>query len=94
MKFLLKKFPRGTTWAIFGFVIGSIPAIFMTEEFILAPSDAVQIAVGVILFLAGTIASFALTAFMETKIKKVTPHTETLTETAETQPQTEIDEQN
>lgn len=94
MKFLLKKFPRGTTWAIFGFVIGSIPAIFMTEEFILAPSNAVQIAVGVILLVAGIIASFALTAFMETKIKKVTPHTETLTETAETQPQTEIDEQN
>lgn len=28
MKFLLKKFPRGTFFAIFGFIIGSIPAVY------------------------------------------------------------------
>ncbi|MDE7168410.1 MAG: DUF368 domain-containing protein [Clostridia bacterium] len=65
MKFLMKKFPRGTGWAIFGFVIGSIPAIFMTKEFITAPVDGVQIAIGAILCLAGVIASYALAAYAE-----------------------------
>ncbi len=65
MKLLMKKFPRGTGWAIFGFVIGSIPAIFMTKEFITAPVDGVQIAIGAILCLAGVIASYALSAYAE-----------------------------
>ena len=65
MKFLMKKFPRGTGWAIFGFVIGSIPAIFMTKKFITAPVDGVQIAIGAILCLAGVIASYALAAYAE-----------------------------
>ena len=70
MKFLMKKFPRGTGWAIFGFVIGSIPAIFMTKEFITAPVDGVQIAIGAILCLAGVIASFALSAYAEGRNSK------------------------
>ena len=65
MKLLMKKFPRGTGWAIFGFVIGSIPAIFMTKEFITAPVDGIQIAIGAILCLAGVIASYALAAYAE-----------------------------
>lgn len=69
MKLLMKKFPRGTGWAIFGFVIGSIPAIFMTKEFITAPVDGVQIAIGAILCLAGVIASYALATFAENKHK-------------------------
>lgn len=28
MKYLLKKFPRGTYFAIFGFILGSIPAVY------------------------------------------------------------------
>lgn len=28
MKYLLKKFPRGTYFAIFGFIIGSVPAVY------------------------------------------------------------------
>ncbi|MDE7083454.1 MAG: DUF368 domain-containing protein [Clostridia bacterium] len=67
MKFLLKKFPRGTGWAILGFVFGSIPAIFLTEEFTTAAVDGVQIAIGAILCLAGVIASFALTAYAEAR---------------------------
>ncbi len=65
MKFLRKKFPRGTGWAILGFVLGSIPAIFLTEEFTTAPVDGVQVAIGAILCLAGVIASYALTAYAE-----------------------------
>ncbi|MDE7295903.1 MAG: DUF368 domain-containing protein, partial [Clostridia bacterium] len=30
MKFLLKKFPRGTYFAIFGFIVGSIPAVYFS----------------------------------------------------------------
>lgn len=75
MKFLMKKFPRGTFWAIFGFVIGSLPAILLTyngnfPDFPFASLNAVHIAIGVILAVAGAIASFALTAFMESKMKK------------------------
>lgn len=75
MKLLMKKFPRGTFWAIFGFVIGSLPAILLTydgnfPDFTLASLDAVHISVGVILAVAGAIASFALTAVLEAKMKK------------------------
>ena len=70
LKFLMKKFPRGTGWAIFGFVIGSIPAIFMTKEFITAPVDGVQIAIGAILCLAGVIASYALASYAEAHSSK------------------------
>ncbi len=70
MKLFMKKFPRGTSWAIMGFVIGSIPAIFLTEEFKAAPVDGIQIAIGAILCIAGIICSYALTAFLEAKSKK------------------------
>ena len=30
MKFLLKKFPRGTYFAILGFIVGSIPAVYLS----------------------------------------------------------------
>lgn len=70
MRLLLKKFPRGTGWAIMGFVIGSIPALFFTEEFTTAPVDSIQIAVGAILCLTGVIASYALTAYAEAHSSK------------------------
>lgn len=63
MKFLLKRFPRVTNWAIMGFVLGSIPALCFTEEFASAPVDGIQIAAGAILCILGIIASFALTAY-------------------------------
>lgn len=72
MKFLMKKFPRGTGWAILGFVFGSIPAIFLTEEFTTATVDGVQIAIGAILCLAGVIASYALSAYAESRKCKET----------------------
>lgn len=70
MKLLIKKFPRCTGWAIFGFVIGSIPAIFLTEEFAAAPVDGIQVAMGALLCLAGIILSFALTAYAEARTSK------------------------
>lgn len=75
MKLFMKKFPKGTAWAIIGFVIGSLPAILITyngnfPEHTFASLDAVHISVGVILGLAGIIASYALTAVLENKAKK------------------------
>lgn len=68
MQFLLKRFRRATYWSIVGFVIGSIPAVIITffHEYgdnlttYLAPW---QIAVGVICFVLGAIATFLLARF-------------------------------
>lgn len=75
MKLLLKKFPRGTMWAIIGFVIGSIPAIFITynqnfPEFVYTSLTPAHIAVGCVLGVLGIIGSYVLTVFIETKNKK------------------------
>ena len=72
MKFFLDKFPRGTSWAILGFVVGSIPAILIAFDYSSAPLDAIQIAIGVILCIAGAIASFAFTSWAEKRIEKPT----------------------
>lgn len=73
MKFLLNKFPRGTLWAIIGFVIGSIPAIFLSFDWQgegIPPITTTHIIVGAALCVAGIIATFALTAYVEAKMKK------------------------
>lgn len=73
MKYLMKKFPRGTNWAIIGFVAGSIPAILVSfpsnfPEFLPVPT--VHIIVGVILCALGAVGAYALTAVVEAKINK------------------------
>ena len=84
MKLLLDKFPRGTHWAIIGFVVGSIPAILIAFDYSSAPIDAVQIAIGVILGIAGAIGSFAFTCWTENRLKKLaTPPTPEETENTE-----------
>lgn len=68
MQLLLKRFRRATYWSIVGFVIGSIPAVIITFfhkygaslDAYLAP---LQIALGVILFVAGAVATFLLARF-------------------------------
>lgn len=77
MKFLLEKLPRGTYWAIIGFVIGSVPAILITyngnfPDFPYSSLSIPHIVIGVVLAVAGAIASFALTALVEAKMKKKT----------------------
>ncbi|MDE7181710.1 MAG: DUF368 domain-containing protein [Clostridia bacterium] len=74
MKFLLSKFPRATRWAIIGFVLGSIPAIFITynqnfPEQVYSSVSAAQIAVGVVLCVIGAVGTFLLTVYAE-KIEK------------------------
>lgn len=71
MKYLLNRFPRTTYWAIIGFVIGSIPAIFISfpSNFPAASYDTAQIVVGAVLCALGIIAAYAFTAFAERKMK-------------------------
>lgn len=68
MKYLLNKFPRGTYWAIIGFVVGNFPAIFIqffTDSNYVATVNPVQIAVGVVLCVLGAVGTFILTAYAE-----------------------------
>ena len=76
MKYLLNKFPRATNWAIIGFVVGSIPAIFITyngnfPDFVYSTLSVAHIAVGCVLCVLGIIATFTLTAFVEHKNRQV-----------------------
>ena len=67
MKFLLQKFPRGTRWAIIGFVLGSIPAIFIVFDYAGSPMDGLQVAAGMVLWALGMVATYALTSYAESK---------------------------
>lgn len=67
MKFLLVRFPRGTRWAIFGFVLASLPAVFIVFDYSSAPLGGVHIAAGCILFALGALGAFALSAYADKK---------------------------
>ena len=72
MKYLLNKFPRATNWAIIGFVIGSIPAIFITykgnfPDFVYSSLGAAHIAAGCVLCVLGIIGTFTITSFIQNK---------------------------
>lgn len=71
MQMLLTKHPRVTYWAICGFVIGSIPAIFVVFDYANSPINAIQIAVGCALFFIGAVVSFAMTKWAERRKKKM-----------------------
>ncbi len=75
MKLLLGKFPRATNWAIIGFVIGSIPAIFITynhnfPDFVYTSLTVPHIVVGCVLCVLAILGAYALTAFVEHKSKQ------------------------
>lgn len=72
MKFLLTKFPRGTYWAIVGFVAASIPALFITypANFPSAPFDGMQLGLGIALCVAGGVAAYLITLFADKKLNK------------------------
>ena len=76
MKYLLGKFPRATNWAIIGFVIGSIPAIFITyngnfPDFVYSTLSVAHIAVGCVLCVLGIIGAYFLSEFAGRKTKLV-----------------------
>ncbi len=74
MQLLLKHFPRATGWAIFGFVVGSIPAIVVTffSEYGEGYLDALMISLGVILFAAGALGTYFLTDYAQKKLSAET----------------------
>lgn len=67
MKLFLEKYPRGTHWAIAGFVIGSVPAIFIVFDYAGAPMGAGQILAGVVACVLGAALTYALTCLYEKK---------------------------
>lgn len=69
MKLFLDKFPRGTRWAIIGFVLGSIPAIFIVFDYATSPMNGLQVAAGIVLCALGAVATYALTAYVEGKMQ-------------------------
>jgi putative membrane protein len=74
MKYLLSRFPRGTTYAIIGFVVGSIPAIFITfngnfPDHTYSMCTTAEIVTGIVLCIAGAVATYLATYFIEKKRK-------------------------
>ncbi len=65
MKYLLKKFPRGTYFAILGFIVGSIPAVYASviRETGTVPSDPWYFVAAAALLIVGMALSFALVLF-------------------------------
>lgn len=65
MQFLLRKFRRATMWAIVGFVLGSIPAVIITffNQYGVDYLNALQISLGVVLFIAGALATYFLARY-------------------------------
>lgn len=77
MKFLLKKFPRGTYFAIFGFIVGSIPAVYFStaKDAGLTASALSSLSpwywvVSVLFLLVGIALSYALVWYAKKKSKE------------------------
>lgn len=73
MKFCLKKFPRGTYFAILGFIIGSIPAVYAStirESGKILFDHPWYWVVSIVLLLVGIAISLGLTLFAKNKNKK------------------------
>ncbi len=79
MKFLLKKFPRGTHFAILGFIVGSIPAVYASAAgdagltWGTLPANPWYWAVTVLLLAVGMTISYLLVYFARKKTKQSEP---------------------
>ncbi len=70
MKYLLKKFPRGSHFAILGFIVGSIPAVYASvirETGTAMLTDPWYIVASVAMLLVGAALSFVLVMFARKK---------------------------
>ena len=72
MNYLLTKYKRITYWAIVGFVIGSIPAIFLSYDYTDVNINAITITSSIIVFILGSILSFYLIKLSEKKTQNNT----------------------
>ena len=70
MKTLLKKFPVGTYFCIFGFVIGSIACLFISYFHEYASPDALNWVLGIIALIAVGFASYFITYIANKKSNK------------------------
>lgn len=73
MKYLLKKFPRGTYFAIIGFIVGSIPAVYASvirETGTVLMSNPWYFVAAAALLLVGMALSYALVRFARKKRKE------------------------
>lgn len=72
MKYLLKKFPRGTYFAIFGFIVGSIPAVYVSTiaKYPELPSSPWYWIAAVLLLAIGFAISFTLVYYAKKKQKQ------------------------
>lgn len=80
MNYLLTKYKRITYWAIVGFVIGSIPAIFLSYDYTDVSVNAITIISSVIVFILGSIISFYLIRLSEKKTQNNTSIEENVSE--------------
>lgn len=80
MNYLLTKYKRITYWAIVGFVIGSIPAIFLSYDYTDVSINAITIISSVIVFILGSIISFYLIKLSEKKTQNNTSIEENVSE--------------
>ncbi len=79
MKYLLRKFPRGTYFAIIGFIVGSIPAVYASvvrDTGTALLSNPWYIVAAVALLLVGAAISFTLVMVARKKGKKDGPNAE------------------
>lgn len=67
MKLLLKKQPRATHYAILSFVLGSIPAIFISFDYSAVYISSVTILTSVLCGLIGSLASFFIIKMVDKK---------------------------
>lgn len=82
MKVLLEKYPRGTYMAIIGFILGSIPTVFVSTAkdagmtLTTLPADAWHWVMCVLLLLLGLALSLALTLYAKPRVKSEAEATE------------------
>lgn len=69
IKFLLMRFPSFTKLCLLGFVLASIPAIFIVFDYKNSPIDVLQISISIIMIMIGFSFSFFLIKYSEKKTK-------------------------
>lgn len=67
MKYLLNKFPRIITWIIFGFVLGSIIAIYLSLDYKMIKIDVIGIVLSILLVFVGMFLSYKLISMVSNK---------------------------
>ena len=99
MSIILKKFPKGTMFAILGFVIASIFCLFYNAEFKVTEAnfDGLQISLAIVFLIMGALGSYFLSQIGEKQENAVVENAENLSNNnaeiaLETEPNVETDD--